>query len=103
MAKGCRLDAGVLEDAVLATERRLPGAELLVINKFGKREAEGHGFVPVIAAGLELGLPVLVGVNGLNLPALRAFAGELLSELPADAGLVLAWALDACRAARHAA
>lgn len=96
LARGCRLDSGVLEEAVAAVQARLPAAQLLVVNKFGKREAESHGFVPVIAAALELGLPVLVGVNGLNLPALRDFAGDLLTELPPDGDHVLGWALAGC-------
>ena len=76
LARGCTLDSGALEQTVLAVQHRLDAAEMLIVNKFGKREAEGKGLVPVIAEALERGLPVLIGVNGLNLAAFLMFAGE---------------------------
>jgi len=95
LARGCILDSGALEQTVVAVQQRLTGAEVLIVNKFGKRESEGKGLVPVIAEALELGLPVLIGVNGLNLGAFLAFAGEAAVALPADPGTVADW----CRAA----
>lgn len=94
-ARGCRLDAGVLEQSVLWVERTLDGAEMLVVNKFGKQEAEGKGLAPVIAEALGRGLPVLVGVNGLNLPAFLAFAEGLAAELRPEPEAVAAWCLAA--------
>ncbi len=64
---------------------------MLIINKFGKRESEGKGLVPIIAEALSMGLPVLVGVNGLNLPSFLAFAGEDVHALPCAAPLIAAW------------
>lgn len=94
-ARGCILDSGVLEQTVLAVQQRLDGAECLIVNKFGKREAEGRGLVPVIAEALERGLPVLVGVNGLNLPEFLAFAGGMAQALPGDAAAAAEWCLAA--------
>lgn len=91
LAKGCRLNHGALEQAVHALLQRLDGAALLVINKFGKQEAEGKGCVPAIAAALDLGIPVVIGVNGLNLPAFHAFAGDLAQPLPETAETALDW------------
>lgn len=99
LARGCRLDTGALEQTVADVLARLPGAEILIVNKFGKREAEGKGLIPAIVAALDAGIPVLVGVNGLNLPAFRAFAGGLETALPADPAQVAAW----CRAPARAA
>src|SRR3546814_7667320 len=65
-ARGCRLDAGAVEQSVLWVAGTLESAELLVVNKFGKQEAEGKGLSGTIAEALEHGLPVLVVVNGLN-------------------------------------
>lgn len=95
LARGCRLDAGVLEEAVAGVARTLPRAELLIVNKFGKQEAEGRGMTPLIAEALGSGIPVLLGVNGLNLDAFRAFAGGYETALTADADEVLLWCLDA--------
>lgn len=91
-ARGCRLDAGVLEAAVAATLDRLDQADLLVVNKFGKQEAEGRGFVSVIAEAMARGLPVLVGVNPLNHAAFHAFTGGMAQDLPADPEVITAWA-----------
>ncbi len=95
-ARGCILDSGALEQTVLEVERRLAGADLLIVNKFGKREAEGKGLVPVIAAALDLDMPVLVGVNGPNLPLFLTFCGGHAAALPADLDHVLRW----CRTVR---
>ena len=91
LARGCILDSGALEQTVMAVQRRLDGAELLIVNKFGKREAEGKGLVPVIAEALHRGLPVLIGVNGLNLAAFLTFAGEDVCALPTNAPSVAKW------------
>jgi hypothetical protein len=91
LARGCTLDSGALEQTVVAVQERLDAAEVLIVNKFGKREAEGKGLVPVIAEAIERGLPVLIGVNGLNLAAFLMFAGEEVSALPTDASSVANW------------
>lgn len=90
-ARGCRLDGGALEDAVVEVAARLAGAEALVVNKFGKLEAQGRGYVPLIAEALGRDLPVLVGVNGLNLPDLLAFCDGMATELPPEPGAVADW------------
>ncbi len=93
LARGCILDSGALEQTVHEVERRLDGADILIVNKFGKREAEGKGLAPVIAEALHRGLPVLVGVNGLNLAALLSFAEEEIQGLPTSAEAVADWCL----------
>ncbi|GGO38701.1 hypothetical protein GCM10010991_36390 [Gemmobacter aquaticus] len=95
LARGCTLDSGALEQAVFEVERRLDGADILLVNKYGKREAEGRGLVPIIAEALHRGIPVLVGVNGLNLAALLAFAGEAIEGLPTNAEVVANWCVAA--------
>lgn len=94
-ARGCRLDAGVLEQAVLWVEGSLDKAEFLVVNKFGKQEAEGKGLAGVIANALERGLPVLVGVNGRNLPSFLEFADGFATELMPDVDKATDWCLAA--------
>lgn len=95
LARGCMLDTGALEQTIVLVQQRLAGAQVLIVNKFGKREAEGKGLVPVIAEALEQGLPVLIGVNGLNLAAFLVFAGDAAHALHADASTVTEW----CRSA----
>ncbi|MDP5307731.1 DUF2478 domain-containing protein [Paracoccus spongiarum] len=93
LARGCRLDAGALETAVQGVARRLPGADLLLVNKFGKQEAEKHGLAPLIGDALAAGIPVLLGVNGLNLHAFHGFAGGIAVALPGEIGAVPDWCL----------
>ena len=92
-ARGCRLDAGSLELAVSQVAGALDdGAELMVINKFGKHEAEGRGFRSVIGSALDRGVPVLVGLNPLNREAFDTFAGGMATELSGDPAAILEWA-----------
>ncbi len=93
LARGCRLDPDALETAVAETARRIgKGTELLIVNKFGKHEAMGRGFRTVIAAAIELDVPVLLGVNALNLEAFEWFAGGLATRLECRSASVLSWA-----------
>lgn len=98
---GCRLDADALEAAVQVVRQGMAAArpDLLVVNRFGKLEAMGRGFVPVIVAALETGIPVLVGVNDLNRDAFAAFAEDTAQELPDDAKALLRWFATAALAA----
>lgn len=94
-AKGCRLNPEALETAVAHVARDLarPDAppECLIINKFGKHEAEGRGFRDVIAQALIQDIPVLVGVNALNRDAFLEFSDGLAEEVPATLPDLLAW------------
>ncbi|WP_371054619.1 DUF2478 domain-containing protein [Rhodosalinus sp. K401] len=92
-ARGCRLDPAALETAVGLVSARLDArADLLIINKFGKHEAEGRGFRDVIAEAIALDVPVLVGLNGLNREAFEAFAGGLATHLPPESDALARWA-----------
>lgn len=91
-ARGCRLDPAALETAVGLVAAALPsGADLLIINKFGKHEAEGRGFRPLITEALAMDVPVLVGLNALNRPAFEAFAQGLAIELPPEPSALIGW------------
>ena len=93
-ARGCGLDAGSLETAVEHVARSVDrGADLMIINKFGKHEAEGRGFRSVIAGALEHGMPVLVGLNALNREAFDKFSGGLATELDAELCSIIQWAV----------
>lgn len=97
-ATGCRLDAGALEEAVAVVQDRLPGAQALVVNKFGKQEAAGRGLVEAIGHACNAGLPVLVGVSPEWRDAFLAFAGGTAQPIADDADRVMDWLRAACRA-----
>ena len=91
-ASGCRLDSGALEEAVgLVTSAIDAGADLLVVNKFGKRECEGHGFRAAIDAALTAGIPVLAGVNEQSASGWSEYAQDISQRLPLDEDAVSAW------------
>ncbi|WP_114965344.1 DUF2478 domain-containing protein [Alkalilacustris brevis] len=91
-ARGCRLDPAGLEQAVGLLETALAGQpRLMIINKFGKQEAEGRGFRPLIGQALAAGVPVLTAVSAANHTAFEAFADGMAEQLPDDRAAVLAW------------
>lgn len=90
LAQGCRLDAGALTEAATLIEQAIRGAspELVILNKFGKAEAEeGGGLRDAIAAALDADIPVLIGVAPAYLPALRDFAGDLCAIVEDEAAV----------------
>ena len=100
-ARGCRLDPSALELAVAAAEARLSeGCDLVIVNKFGKHEAEGRGFRTLIAEALSRDVPVLVGANRLNAPHLDAFSGGVAEALNPEFAQILDW-LDHAVPATH--
>lgn len=93
-ASGCRLDRGILAEAVgllLTALEEKP--DILVLNKFGKVEAEGEGLRDVLAKAVELGVPILVGVPFRNLDQWHLFAGEMAEECPVDSPQIESWLL----------
>jgi nucleoside-triphosphatase THEP1 len=103
-ARGCRLDPAALETAVALVSTSLElGADVLIVNKFGKHEAEGRGFRAVIAEALSMGIPVVVGVNALNLPAFEEFSEGLGKGLPCEGAALEDWVAGLGRSCVHAA
>ncbi|NJO54646.1 MAG: DUF2478 domain-containing protein [Bacteroidales bacterium] len=89
---GCRLDTRALEDAAGLVENAVrAGADLLILNRFGKREAEGRGLSGALALAVDHDLPVLVGLNRFNAASWDAFAGDAALSLPLDGDIVLGW------------
>lgn len=103
-ARGCRLDVSLLTELAGAVLSSLRSEEprLLVINKFGKIEADGGGLRQAVAEAVDLGIPVLVGVPARNLDRWRAFAGPLAVELPVDDTALARWLAEQGLAAEPA-
>jgi nucleoside-triphosphatase THEP1 len=63
-SRGCRLNDVALEQIVALVEASLEdGLDILILNKFGRQEAEGRGLRTAIAHAAAAGIPVLVGLN----------------------------------------
>lgn len=96
----CRMDAGALTNAAKIAEQRLlnPGADLIVLNKFGLSEANGGGFRALIAEALGRGVPVLIGLSNTHRAAFEKFTEGITTVLPPDEEAVLTWCRQvACR------
>jgi len=99
-SSGCRLDPAALVQAGLGVERALEsGVELLIVNRFGKQEAQGGGLRSVIAEALLSGVPVVLGVSRLNLEACLDFAGGPVARLAPESNAIVAWCLTSVRRA----
>lgn len=91
-SKGCRLDSSALEEvAGLINASVGQDLDLVILNKFGKREAEGAGLRQPLLKFVEAGIPVLVSVGSNNLDAWQEFCGDMSEILPADKQAVLDW------------
>ncbi|MBU6463693.1 MAG: DUF2478 domain-containing protein [Bradyrhizobium sp.] len=95
-ARGCRLDPdafaridGWIERAVLEH------VELLVINKFGREEANGRGLRAVLAEALIAEIPLLIGISTQNLPDFLTFVGDSATRLGPDIEAITAWCRNA--------
>lgn len=85
-ARGCMLDVDELLKAVASAARGLEaGADLVMVNKFGKTEAEGGGFRPLIAEALAREVPVLIAVPFRNLDSWRLFTETYSAEHAVEA------------------
>jgi len=97
-AEGCRLDAqGLAEFVVLFDRASQDNVELLILNRFGKAEAEGGGLRPVFVRAMEVGIPVLTAVRAPYANAWAQFHARLATDLSPDIVAVLAWCRDAIR------
>lgn len=91
-SRGCRLDPGGLERAVGLVAAALDARpDLLIVNKFGKQEAEGRGFRPLIGEALAREVPVLTAVSASNRAAFLDFCDGFAEELPPDPAALEAW------------
>lgn len=97
-SSGCRLNNDALEQAVAgAKEGFTPGADLLIINKFGKQEAGGGGFRDLIGDAVTWGVPVLTCVSHLNYQEFMQFSAGMETQLPADETALLEWVHQAAK------
>ena len=83
--------AALLEAAGLLSASLESEPDILIINKFGKLEAEGRGLRETLSDAVQLGVPIVVGVPYRNLEQWRAFAGGLAEECPIGSSRLHEW------------
>ena len=91
-ASGCRLDEAALAEVNGQVARSLDAdPDLLILNKFGKVEAEGRGLLDLVAMAVDRGIPVVIGVPIRNLAPWRDFAGGMSVEFGDDPSQIADW------------
>ena len=91
-ARGCRLDRGVLAEVAALLNTALDDKpDILVLNKFGKTEAEGSGLRDVLGKAVGIEVPIVVGVPFRNIEQWRNFAGDMAEECRVDPVCVGRW------------
>ena len=99
-SRGCRLDPRALADVAGSLLAELDaGADILILNRFGKGEAEGQGFRAVIEAAYARQIPVLTVVRETYTGDWLDFAGDCGVLLSPDSSSVIEW-FDAMNVAR---
>jgi len=91
-AHGCRLDLGRLHNAGARVAETLEaGADLLIVNRFGKRERDGKGLGFLIERALKADIPVVIAVSSDRFADWVKFAGGISVKLTCDRPALDAW------------
>lgn len=91
-AKGCKLDVGQLLDAGTQVADAIDqGADLVIINRFGKQEREGKGLSYLIERALSSDIPVVIAVPSHRFADWIAFADGMSVKIPCRREALTAW------------
>jgi len=91
-ATACKLDPAGLAEASLAVSRAVAeDAALIIVNKFSKQEAAGHGLRSELAEAIIAGGPVLTAVPEKCLDAWKDFTGDRGTTLLCARHVVEEW------------
>ncbi len=88
----CHLDgAGALTAAQSVEHNIAAGCDLVLLNKFGKLEADGGGLFTAFRAALDAGIPLLTSLSPASEAAWTRLTGRSFCVLPADIDEIGAW------------
>lgn len=92
-AQGCKLDVNQLlrAGASIAEALAQDGADVLIVNRFGKLEKEGKGLLFLIEQALSADIPILIAVPESSLDDWMEFSGGLGVRLACSESSVTAW------------
>ncbi|MEE9333089.1 MAG: DUF2478 domain-containing protein [Granulosicoccaceae bacterium] len=89
----CSLDVEALENIALKLRDSISDdTDLVIINRFGKRECSDGGFCCVIERAVELGIPVLTVVNTHFIEAWLDYGGQQVTIIENDQQQLSHWA-----------
>jgi hypothetical protein len=87
----CCLDAAGVAEACQAVLDRIGSADLVILSKFGKLEAEGGGLMDAFVRAAEFEKPVLTSVAPAFGLSYLEFVGPLGGLYPAEQGAIDGW------------
>lgn len=91
-ASGCQLDIDRLQNAGARIADALEsGADLLIINRFGKRERDGKGLAYLIERARNADIPVVIAVSGHRYQDWIDFSGGTSEKLACDRSALDMW------------
>jgi hypothetical protein len=91
-ASGCKLDVGQLLEAGAEVAAAInDGADLVIINRFGKQEREGKGLAYLIERALSRDIPVVIAVPAHRFDDWIGFAGGMSVTLACDRAALEGW------------
>jgi len=89
---GCRLDVGQLLDAGQQIAGAIDqGADLLIVNRFGRQEREGKGLAYLVERALGADIPVVIAVPSHRFADWIKFADGMSVKLRCDRESIDAW------------
>lgn len=92
----CCLDSEAVSNAsIILKQARALNPDLIVVNRFGKLEAEGEGFADEMLEIMSTGMPMLTVVASRFLEPWRAFSGGLATEIAPDLDQMKNWYANA--------
>nr|WP_249159691.1 DUF2478 domain-containing protein [Bradyrhizobium tropiciagri] len=91
-ATGCKLDLSRLQAAgARVADALAAGADLVIINRFGKRERNGKGLGFLIERALDADIPVVIAVSRQSFEDWIHFADGMSVKLACDRHALEAW------------
>jgi hypothetical protein len=91
-ATGCRLDVGQLLDAGVQVAGAIEaGADLVIVNRFGRQECEGKGLSYLVERALSADIPVVIAVPSHRFADWIRFADGMSVRLRCDREALEAW------------
>jgi hypothetical protein len=91
-ATGCRLDVGRLLDAGVQVANAIEaGADLVIVNRFGRQEREGRGLSYLVERALSAEIPVVIAVPSHRFADWIRFADGMSVKLRCDREALDTW------------
>jgi hypothetical protein len=91
-SKGCRLDVDQLLDAGMRIASAIEqGADLVIVNRFGRQEREGKGLSYLVERALSADIPVVIAVPSHRFADWIKFADGMSVKLRCDREVLEAW------------